>query len=315
MKAAYFLGCNVSLRTYEYDAAVRRVAEKLGIELVDSNDFVCCGYPAAPNDHSTFLAFAAQNLVTAEEMGLNQIISVCSSCTATLTKVNGLLKENDKEREHINEILKNSIGKEFKGTLEVKHFLRFIYENIGLSEIQKLITRKLNPIRVAIHYGCHYLKPPEIFENFDDPIAPHTVEEILAITGVVPTKYENMEQCCGGAILAVNEDTSVKMVREKLIHVHDARADVISVHCPFCKVMYSEYQMDPKIDIDFKIPVVFAPQILGLAMGYDPKELGMKKKVAKLFLESEEPEEPEEKISEGGEGDSKGVDVDVSVKV
>ncbi len=311
MKAAYFLGCNVSLRTFEYDAAVRRVAEKLDIELIDSNDFVCCGYPAAPKDHRTFLAFAAQNLVIAEEMGLNQIISVCSSCTGTLTKVNKLLKEDKNERKHINEILKNSIGKEFKGTLEVKHFLRFIYEDIGLPQLEKAITQKINPVRVALHYGCHYLKPPEIFEKFDDPITPHTVEEILALTGVIPVKYENMEQCCGGAILAVNEETAVKMVREKLIHIHSAKADVISVHCPFCKVMYSEYQMDPRIDIDFKIPVVFAPQILGLAMGYDPKELGMKKKVAKLFFESEEVAEKPPELDKREKGDEKGVNVSV----
>ncbi len=311
MKAAYFLGCNVSLRTYEYDAAVRRVAEKLGIELVDSKDFICCGYPAAPKDHSTFLAFAAQNLVIAEEMGLDQIITVCSSCTGTLTKVNKLLKENEKERTHINEILKNSIGKEFKGTLKVKHFLRYIYEDIGVSELDKVIVKKLSPVRVALHYGCHYLKPPEIFEDFDDPIAPHTVEEILKRTGITPVKYENMEQCCGGAILAVNEETVVKMVREKLIHVHEANADVISVHCPFCKVMYSEYQMDPRIDIDFKIPVVFAPQILGLAMGYDPKELGMKNKVAQMFLEPEESVDESTKVDELKEGDNKGLNVSV----
>ena len=293
MKAAYFLGCNVSLRTYEYDAAVRRVAEKLGIELIDSNDFVCCGYPAAPNDHSTFIALAAQNLVAAEELGVDYVIGACNSCTGTLTKVNKLLKENDEERKHINEILVNSIGKEFKGTVKVKHFLRFIYEDIGLEKIKSTITHKINPVRVATHYGCHYLKPPEIFEGFDDPIDPKTVDELISLTGAITVKYENMEQCCGGAILAVDEETSVKMVREKLVHVHEAKADLLSVHCPFCSVMYSEYQNDPRIDIDFKIPVVFTPQILGLAMGFDVKELGLKKKVAKLFLESEEEAEAE----------------------
>jgi heterodisulfide reductase subunit B len=288
MKAAYFLGCNVALRTYEYDAAVRRVAEKLGIELIDSRDFVCCGYPAAPQDHSTFIALAAQNIVVAEEMGVDYIVSVCNSCTATLSKVNKLLKENEKEREHINKILEKTIGKGFQGTVEVRHFLRFIYEEVGLDEMKKAFTRELNPVKVAPHYGCHYLKPPEIFDNFEDPIVPHTAEDIMALTGVVPVKYENMKQCCGGAILAVDEETAIKMVREKLMHVHEAQADVLAVHCPFCNVMYSEYQKDPRIDIDFKIPVIFTPQILGLAMGYDPKTLGMKKKVAKLFLEAAE---------------------------
>ncbi len=287
MKAAYFLGCNVALRTYEYDAAVRRVAQKFDLKLMDSKDFVCCGYPAAPQDHSTFLALAAQNLVVAEEMGVEYLVSVCNSCTATLSKVNKLLKENEKEREHINEILKKSIGKEFIGTLEVRHFLRFLYEKVGLHDIEKAITIRLNPVRVAPHYGCHYLKPPEVFDFFEDPIVPHTADDLMALTGVVPVKYENMKQCCGGAILAVDEETSISMVREKLINVHEAHADVLAVHCPFCNVMYSEYQKDPRIDIDFKIPVIFTPQILGLALGFDAKQLGMKKKIANLFLETE----------------------------
>lgn len=286
MKAAYFLGCNVALRTYEYDAAVRRVAEKLGIELLDSDDFVCCGYPAGPKDHTTFIALAAQNLVAAEELGVDQVISVCNSCTATLAKVNKLLKEDEKERAHINKILKNSIGKEYKGTLEVRHFLRFIYEKVGLEEIKKTFEKQLNPVRVAPHYGCHYLKPPEVFDNYEDPIVPHTVDDLMALTGVVPVKYENMKQCCGGAILAVDEETSVKMVKDKIVHVHEAEADMMTVHCPFCMVMYSEYQKDPRMELDYKIPVVFTPQILGLAMGYEPKKLGMKKKVAKAFLEA-----------------------------
>jgi heterodisulfide reductase subunit B len=285
MKAAYFLGCNVALRTYEYDAATRRVAEKLDIELVDSDDFVCCGYPAGPKDHTTFLALAAQNLVAAEELGVTEVISVCNSCTGTLAKVNKLLKEDEKEREHINGILKNAIGKEYNGTLEVNHFLMHLHKKIGLEKIKKTFTTQLNPLRVAPHYGCHYLKPPEIFDDYEDPIIPHTVDDLVALTGVVPTNYENMKQCCGGAILAVDEETSVKMVREKLVHVHDANADAMTVHCPFCMVMYSEYQKDPNINIDFKMPVVFTPQILGLAMGYTPKELGMRKKIGKLFLE------------------------------
>jgi heterodisulfide reductase subunit B len=285
MKVAYFLGCNSALRTMEYDAAVRRVGEKLGIEFVDSGDFVCCGYPAAPKDHTTFFALAAQNLIAAEEMGVDYLVTVCNSCTATLTKVNRLLKNDENERKHINEILKDSIGKEFKGNLEVRHFLRFIYENIGLDEIKRTLNTELNPVRIAPHYGCHYLKPPEIFDNFEDPIVPHTVDDLVALTGAVPVKYENMKQCCGGAILAVDEEASIRMVREKLLHVHEAKGEIMTVHCPFCNVMYSEYQKDPRIDLDFKIPVVFTPQILGLAMGYGPKELGLKKKVAKLFLE------------------------------
>lgn len=287
MKVAYFLGCNTALRTYEYDAAVRRVCEKVGVELVDSSDFVCCGYPSGPADHDTSVALAAQNLITAEEMGVETIVVTCSSCTGTLTKVNRLLKEDEKEREHINTILKESIGKEFTGSLKVKHFTRFLVEDVGIEAIKEKITTRLDGLKVSPHYGCHYLRPPGIFDNFDDPIVPESLESLVESTGATLVPYENMNECCGGAILAVDEGTSVQMVKSKLEHVHEAGSEILVVHCPFCNVMYSEYQRDERVNLDYKIQVVFVPQLIGLAMGIEPKKLGMKRKAAKAILGDE----------------------------
>jgi heterodisulfide reductase subunit B len=287
MKVAYFIGCNTALRTIEYDGAARKICEKLGVELVESPEFVCCGYPSGPADHDTSIALAAQNLIAAEEMGVDMLVATCSSCTGTLTKVNRLLKENDEERKHINGILKESINKQFSGTIKVKHFTRFLVEDIGIDKIKEKITRDFLGLKVSPHYGCHYLRPPEIFDNFDDPIKPESLVELVEVTGASITPYENMNECCGGAILAVDEETSVKMVKSKLEHVHEAGSNILIVHCPFCRVMYSEYQMDERVDLDYKIDVVFVPQLLGLAMDIKPKKLGLRRKLAKKILGDE----------------------------
>jgi heterodisulfide reductase subunit B len=288
MKAAVFLGCNVSIRRFAYEAAARAIARKLDIELVDSNDFGCCGYGAGPIDHDTYLAMGARNICVAEEMGVDTMIIFCSACVGNLTKVNKTLQENEEERAHINKILSN-VGREFKGTVTIKHFTRFLHEDIGLDRLQKEITKPLTGIRIASHYGCHYIKPPEIFGNFEDPIHPHSMDDLVALTGATPVKYENSRQCCGGAIISVHEDTSVKMVAEKLTNIEKAGTDVMAVHCPFCGIMYEEYQKHESIEMEKSIPVLFIPQILGLAMGLDPKkELGLKKKVAKALLGGEE---------------------------
>jgi heterodisulfide reductase subunit B len=285
MKYALFLGCTVPTRGVNYDVATRSVSKKLGIEFWDSNDFVCCGYPIHSVDHDTFLSLGARNICVAEEQELD-LITVCNACTATLTKVNKTLKDNEKEREKINKII-SSTGREFKGTINVKHFSRMLFEDIGLDKIKEKITRPLPELKIATHYGCHYLKPSEIFEKFDNPIRPNTLDELVSATGAEALNYENKKQCCGGGILAVTEETSMKLAADKLEHIRNAQADAMVLQCPFCSIMYDEYQptilssmeTDEKLR---KIPVLYYPQLLGLAMGLDAKsELGLRKNTVK----------------------------------
>jgi heterodisulfide reductase subunit B len=284
MTYALFLGCTVPTRGVNYDVATRSVSKVLGLEFWDSNDFVCCGYPIHSVDHDTFLSLGARNISVAEEQGLD-LITVCNACTASLTKVNKTLKEKDKERERINKII-GAAGREFKGTVNVKHFSRLLYEDVGLDKIKEKISRPLSEFKIASHYGCHYLKPSEIFEKFDDPIRPNTLDELVRATGAEIVNYENKKQCCGGGILAVTEETSMKMAADKLQHIRNAKADAMVLQCPFCSIMYDEYQPtilrmtegeEPK-----PTPVLYYPQLLGLAMGLDPKsELGLKKNTVK----------------------------------
>jgi len=288
MKAGVFLGCNVSIRRFEYEASARAICKKLDVELVDSNDFGCCGYGAGPIDHDTYLAMGARNLAIAEEMGVDMLLIFCSACTGNLTKVNKTLADNKEERDHINEILK-SVDREFKGTLKIKHFTRFLVEDIGLDRLKSYIEKPLSGIRIASHYGCHYVKPPEIFDHFEDPIHPHSMDDLVAVAGATPVNYLNKRQCCAGAIISVSEDTSVKIVSEKLKNLEKAEVDALVTHCPFCHIMYDEYQKHESIELSKPIPVLFIPQVLGMAMGCDPKsELGMKKKVVKKLLGGDE---------------------------
>jgi heterodisulfide reductase subunit B len=226
----------------------------------------------------------ARNLAVAEDMGLDLMVIFCSACVGNLTKVNKALQDNKEEREHINEILK-SVGREFKGTLKIRHLTRLLVEDIGLDRIKQEVVQPLKGIRIASHYGCHYLKPPEIFDNFEDPIHPHSMDDLVAAVGATPVDYDNKQQCCAGAIISVSEDTAVDIVSEKLYNLQKAKVDALVTHCPFCHIMYDEYQKHEKIEMEKPIPVLFIPQILGLAMGCDPKkELGLKKKVVKKLL-------------------------------
>jgi len=291
MKYAIFLGCTVPTRGINYDVATRNVAKEFGIEFWDSTDFVCCGYPLHAVDHNTYLSLGARNICVAEEAGLD-LVTVCNACTAALTKINKTLKENESERKEINKILE-STGHEFKGTANIKHFSRVLYEDVGIDKIKEKINKPLEKLRIAPHNGCHYLKPSEIYDGFDNPIRPVTLKKLIKATEANVVHYENEKQCCGGGILAVEESTSMKMAGKKLEHIRNAGADAMVLQCPFCSIMYDEYQAtildtmqkdngEEEKEETLKIPVLYYPQLLGLALGLDPKtELGLKKNTVK----------------------------------
>ncbi|MCK4757678.1 MAG: CoB--CoM heterodisulfide reductase subunit B [Thermoplasmata archaeon] len=287
---AIFLGCTVPVRAFNYELSMRRVSEKLGIELVDIPQFACCGYPIEGVHHDSSLSVAAMNLALAEKQGLD-IIALCSACTGHLTKVQKLFESEDnaEEKEHINNILKN-LGLEYTGKTKVRHFARVLLEDIGLDKLKEAVTQPLEGVRIAPHYGCHYVKPSDIFDGFDDPIHPESLDMLIEATGATYLDYKNRMQCCGGGILAINEETPTNMVKAKLENIKTVEADAMTLICPFCNIMYDEMQkaIKEKFDIDYNIPVFFYPQLLGLAMGMDPKkDLGIKKKQLAVLLKTE----------------------------
>jgi heterodisulfide reductase subunit B len=284
-KYALFLGCTVSVRGLNYELPTRKVAERLGIELVDIPDFACCGYPLGSIHHDSAVAIAARNLALAEAKNLD-IITLCSACTGHLTKVAKILadKNNAEELKRVNEELKD-VGLQYNGSVKVKHFARYLYEDIGLEKLKNVVSVPLTGINIAPHYGCHYVKPSDIFDGFDDPIHPESLDKLIEITGATSVQYKDKMQCCGGGILAISENTSTNMVKQKLDHIKEANADAMTLFCPFCSIMYDEYQpsIEASFETEYNIPVLYYPQLLGLAMGLDPKkDLAVKKNQVKV---------------------------------
>ena len=131
----FFLGCAVPYRVASYEVASRKVLQKLGVNLTEMPDFNCCGLSLDTISHETMLTLAAKNLAIAEQTGL-KIITLCPGCAGTLKKVNKILKEDKALREQINGNLKEA-EMEFKGSVETKHILQFLIEDIGIKEIKK----------------------------------------------------------------------------------------------------------------------------------------------------------------------------------
>jgi heterodisulfide reductase subunit B len=165
----------------------------------------------------------------------------------------------------------------------VRHFARVLYEEVGKDEIKKHFTKSLEGLKIASHYGCHYLKPSEIYDNFDQVEDPHSLDEMVALTGATVVDYANKKRCCGGPVLAVDEKTSLAVAKEKLDDIRESGANVINLVCPFCSVMYDSNQkgIETAFSATYNIPVLYLTQLLGLAMGFDRKELGLNMNVVK----------------------------------
>lgn len=281
MKFALFMGCTTPVRTRNYELSTRAVAQNVGIELADIPEFACCGFPLKAVNEEAALLLAARNLALAEEKGLD-VCAVCSACASVLTETRHKLLDDEKLRSSVNEKLK-TVGHEYKGTSKVKHFARILYEDIGLGALKKSFTKDLSPMALALHYGCHYLKPSEIYDGFDDVEAPHSLDELIEATGARVVNYRDSKDCCGGAVLAVDADVAMAVAAQKLLHVHDAGADALCLVCPFCRVMYDDNQkaIAQEAGVEMRLPVLFLPQALGLAMGMDAKQLGFQLNVTK----------------------------------
>ncbi len=286
MKYALFIGCSVPTRTPNYEIASRKVAEKVGIEFVDIPGFTCCGFPIKPVSVNATMLMAVYNLALAEEAGL-PICCLCSACTSVLTEAAHKLAHDGKLKAEMNALLSN-LGKQYRGPVKVRHFARLLYEDVGCEKIRGMVQRELGDFSFAAHYGCHYLRPSEIYDNFDNVEKPVSIDALLEATGAATIAYEEKQLCCGGGILAIDEEVALKMARQKLEHLADA--DALVLVCPFCSVMYEANQrsVNKRFGSDIHLPVLFLPQVLGLAMGFSDAELGFKfnKVKAKELLES-----------------------------
>ena len=275
MTYAFFLGCVTPVMARQNEISTRRVASELGVDLIDVSDFACCGFPLKSVSVETSLLLAARNLSIAEELGVN-ICTICSGCTGSLTEANKALKENDKLREDVNKKL-HKIGREYNGGTRVTHFAKILYHEIGVETLKRKVQTSLEHLTIASHYGCHYLKPSHIYNKAEDPEFPRSLDELVALTGAKTIDYEEKMQCCGGNILGVDENTALTIASRKLDHVTAAAADAINLVCPLCNIVYDRNQrlIEKRLTKSYQIPILFYPQILGLALGINPNELGV----------------------------------------
>lgn len=261
-------------RLNAYELATRKVLAAFEIGLVPMEGATCCGFPLEPLNKKAALALSAYNLCLAERKGLN-ILTLCTGCTSTLTKTNKLLKENPITLGEINEVLK-AVKMEFQGKTEVKHLLKVLYEDVGSRKIANSVERPLKGLKIATHTGCHLLRPSEIL-HFDSSEFPSILDKLVEVTGAESIQYRGKNRCCGSPVLNVDRDLALRVGKEKLDNIKHTEADAMVTVCPFCHIMFDSCQaeIEKKSGSQYGIPILHYPQLLGLALGFGPKSLGL----------------------------------------
>ncbi|MEM2118314.1 MAG: CoB--CoM heterodisulfide reductase iron-sulfur subunit B family protein [Candidatus Bathyarchaeia archaeon] len=272
---ALFLGCTIPARQPNYETSARKALTRLGIGLVDLDNMTCCAPPPLQSiDMETSLAIAAHNICLAEEADLD-IVTLCTGCFESLVMANNLLKENPKLKARVNKILSNA-GKEFKGTKEVKHYLKVLMDDVGLERLKKNVVKDLSSLKVASFSGCHLLRPSALLK-FDDPERPHIFDDLIEALGAKSIWYRNKLKCCGGLLRGYADDVALAIARDKIVNTTKAGADCIVTLCPFCFLTLDLGQMLIKSAYkeEYNIPVIHYSELLSLALGIDPKELAL----------------------------------------
>ncbi|MBM3299565.1 MAG: CoB--CoM heterodisulfide reductase iron-sulfur subunit B family protein, partial [Deltaproteobacteria bacterium] len=206
-----------------------------------------------------------------------EICALCNACTMTLSETAHVLDAHPELKEKVNKRLER-VGLHYAGPVRVRHYMRLLWEEVGLDRIKAAITRPLSGLQLAPHYGCHYLRPAELTLGFDSPDVPRTLAELISVTGAEAVDYPSLKDCCGGGVLGMSEQVANALAANKLKEVSQTGAHALVLVCPFCNVMYEGQQKKIAKDagLDLKVPVVYYPQILGLALGMGSKDLGFK---------------------------------------
>ncbi|MBD3351734.1 MAG: CoB--CoM heterodisulfide reductase subunit B [Candidatus Lokiarchaeota archaeon] len=272
-----FPGCMIGNRIPFIEASARKVFDKLGVKVLDA-PFGCCPDPVGfqSTDKESWLALGARNLCIAEEQG-KSIVSLCNGCTQTLTAVNQKLKHDAHKKSKVNSML-NSVGKEFKGTIDVYHFVRLLKEEVGINKIKETVTNPLKGLKIACHTGCHYSRPSEIMQ-YDDPFEPKVLRELVAATGAEVIDYEEEALCCGVGAGNAEEDVGLLVLKRKMDSIVKSGADYIAVICPSCfqQMDGNQRNLQKKFEQEYDIPILYLTEILALAMGYTYDDLNLRR--------------------------------------
>ncbi|MBI1910877.1 MAG: hypothetical protein HYS21_02640 [Deltaproteobacteria bacterium] len=273
---AVFWGCTIQTRFPFIEKSTRIVLEGFKLPYRDIDGFTCCPEKSLVNniDHAMFTLTAARNVALVDEKGYD-LVSPCTGCVSNLATVKGELKANPKEKGEVNSLL-NQVGREFTGEAKLSHLVPFFHDMVGIHEIKKRMIKNFSGLKIALHYGCHMIRPSHALKN-DDPLEPKKFDNIIKAMGAESVDHMTKLMCCGQGLDRVDmHDKALHFARIKLRELKQLGTDAMVLCCPSCFLQFDNNQfLMEKEGEKFGIPIIYFTELIGLSMGYSPEELGM----------------------------------------
>ncbi|MBD1849467.1 heterodisulfide reductase-related iron-sulfur binding cluster [Leptolyngbya sp. FACHB-711] len=284
LKYAYFPGCVAQGACRELYQSTGALTEALGIELIELKKASCCGSGTFKEDSQLMEdTVNARNIALAESLNL-PLLTHCSTCQGVLGHVDERLKEAKESDtayfDKVNGLLKDEGCSPYKGTSEVKHLLWALVGDYGLDALSEKVTRQLSGLKCAAFYGCYLLRAQKHLP-YDDPYNPQSMERVFETIGATPIFYRGRTQCCGWPLSSYAPSQAFQMAGNHIQDAIDSGADCMVTPCPLCHLNLDSRQPEVADTIGRKLglPVLHLPQLIGLAVGIEPKRLGLERHV------------------------------------
>ncbi|MDH2910646.1 MAG: CoB--CoM heterodisulfide reductase iron-sulfur subunit B family protein [Candidatus Eremiobacteraeota bacterium] len=273
----FFPGCVAKESCKELFNSTMLLADKLGIELVELTAASCCG-ASVLNDTNRDVArvLNARTYAQAEALGLDDVITICSTCTGHMRAANKELRESEERMAQANAIL-GKFGANYKGSVTVRHLLWLLIDDIGLDTLRSMVVRPLNGLKVAPFYGCHIIRPESV-NGWESARHPHSLEDVIVALGGEAVDYAGKTRCCGFHVQLEKEDIAASMVGQNMRMAKDNGAEAVITPCPLCHLALDGYQADAAARWGrTDLPVFHLPQLVAYALGVPAEKLGLKK--------------------------------------
>ena len=277
-KFAFYPGCAPKGASIESYISAKAVMDKLGIDYTEPESFSCCGAGNVEEvKPSVALGINVRNLAIAEKEG-RDIITICSTCYLELKKAQKKLEERENLKEEYNEILSEA-GLRYEGKTNV-YLLHHIILDYYADTLKEKIKKPLNRIKVYPYYGCHSIRPKHI-TGYEDSENPSSLEKLIKLLGGTPVSGKRRILCCGFHASFSASKLAMTLTGENLKEAHDMDADCIITPCPLCHLNMDANQRKAinAIGKKFIMPVLHIQQLIGLAIGLSPEEIGLDKNV------------------------------------
>jgi len=268
MKLLYFPGCTLKTSAKNLEKSAFAIMEALGHEMVEMDDWTCCGVVASLTGDDLMHHIAPlRNLIHVEDQGEDKVVALCDMCYNTLKQTNLRVKENPDDLETLNLFMDRE--NDYKGTVKVIHFLEFLRDEIGFDVIKKKVKHPLKDIKIMPYYGCMLLRPREV--AIDDAEEPTILGDLLSALGADVVDNPFKIECCGSYHTVENKELVSKRAHRITTFATERDSDAMVLSCPLCKFnLDARGKEAEKMFKGYKqIPVFYYTQLMAIAFGLD----------------------------------------------